>query len=390
LFEIKGSKNTAKVMLQHEGLLDPETRRQIETFVNHTAFEGPNIAIMPDTHAGMGAVIGFTMRMNDVIIPNVVGVDIGCGVDTYTLGGINDFNPAKLDKFIRENIPSGFSKRRRDPLSETSASLYATKADAKLADEEVAGIVRETGQDIENVRYSIGTLGGGNHFIEAGADSAGRLRLTIHSGSRNFGLRIANFHQRRAKDLWGKKAEAKGLEYLPIKKQGAEYLHDMSVAQRYADLNRRVMAMIIIKEFFGMEFDKIERITSVHNYIDFDDKIIRKGAIRAYQGERLVIPFNMEDGIMIGTGKSNREWNCSAPHGAGRVLSRRRAKEMLDLAGARESMREKGIFTTSLNKETLDEVRQAYKDKELILRSIEPTIEVVDFIKPVYNFKAAE
>jgi tRNA-splicing ligase RtcB len=384
LFEIKGSKNTAKVMLPSEDKLDTETRRQIETFVNHPAFEGP------DTHAGMGAVIGFTMRMNGYVIPNVVGVDIGCGVDTYTLGEIPDFNPARLDKFIRERIPSGFAKRRRDPLAETAVSLYMTRADAALADGEVAETVRATGQDAENVRYSIGTLGGGNHFIEAGIDSMGRLRLTIHSGSRNFGLRIANFHQRRAKDAQGKNAEVRGLEYLPAKKQGAEYLRDMSVAQRYADLNRRVMAMILIREFFGLDFGRVERITSVHNYIDFDDKIIRKGAIRAYQGERLVIPFNMEDGIIIGTGKSNREWNCSAPHGAGRVLSRRRAKETLDLADARESMREKGIFTTSLNKETLDEVRQAYKDKELILRSIEPTVEVIDFIRPVYNFKASE
>lgn len=390
MFEIKGSKNTAKVMLPGENALDPETRRQIETFVNHPAFEGPNIAIMPDTHAGMGAVIGFTMRMNDYVIPNVVGVDIGCGVDTYTIGEIDDFNPAKLDKFIRERIPSGFAKRRRDPFGETPVSLYATKADAKLAEEEVAEVVRGTGQDYENVLCSIGTLGGGNHFIETGLDSMGRLRLTIHSGSRNFGLRIANFHQRRAKEAWGKKAEVRGLEYLPAKKQGAEYLAHMGVAQRYADLNRRVMAMIIIREFFGLDFSRVERITSVHNYIDFDDRVIRKGAIRAYKGERLVIPFNMEDGILIGTGKSNREWNCSAPHGAGRVLSRRRAKEQLDLAEARESMREKGIFTTTLNKDTLDEVRQAYKDKELILRSIEPTVEVLDFIRPVYNYKAPE
>lgn len=377
-------------MLPDENTLDPETRRQIETFVNHPAFEGPNIAIMPDTHAGMGAVIGFTMRMNDYVIPNVVGVDIGCGVDTYTLGETPGFNPAKLDKFIRERIPSGFEKRRRDPLAETAVSLYLTRADTALADGDVADTVRATGQDAENVRYSIGTLGGGNHFIEAGIDSMGRLRLTLHSGSRNFGLRIANFHQRRAKDAQGKNAEVKGLEYLPAKKQGAEYLRDMGVAQRYADLNRRVMAMIIIREFFGLDFGRVERITSVHNYIDFDDKIIRKGAIRAYKGERLVIPFNMEDGIIIGTGKSNREWNCSAPHGAGRVLSRRRAKEMLDLSAARDAMREKGIFTTSLNQETLDEVRQAYKDKELIMRSIEPTVEVIDFIRPVYNFKASE
>ncbi|OHD53978.1 MAG: hypothetical protein A2Y33_12475 [Spirochaetes bacterium GWF1_51_8] len=390
MFEIKGKYNTAKVMLPDPGKLDGETLRQISSFLDHPAFEGSPIAVMPDTHAGAGAVIGFTMKMNEYVIPNVVGVDIGCGVETYTLDGIGGLDPAKLDRFIYGNIPAGFKKRVRAPFALPEVSGFLTKDDALLIERDIPETVRETGQDLDNVLQSAGTLGGGNHFIEAGLDSSGRTRLTIHSGSRNFGLKIAHFHQSRAKDKADKKTGVPGLEYLGMKHGGRDYLKDMNIAQRFADLNRRIIAMVIIGGFFGLDYARIERIRSVHNFIDFEDQMIRKGAIRAYKGERLVIPFNMEDGLIIGKGRSNREWNFSAPHGAGRVLSRRKAKETLDLAEVRRSMKEKGVYTTSLNKGTLDEAKTAYKDKDMILSAIEPSVEIEDFVRPVYNFKAGE
>ncbi len=368
MFTLEGRYNSAIVMTD---VIDEETLEQIRNFLNHPAFAGGRIVIMPDTHAGVGAVIGFTMPMNEYIIPNIVGVDIGCGIESYCLGAI-DIDFSKLDSFIRRNIPSGFAIREQ-----TTTPIFPE------INEGLAELARKIGMDINRAFNSIGTLGGGNHFIEIGSDSRKRSWLTIHTGSRNFGYQVANYHQDRAKaSMFGKVFP--GLEYLHIDKGGIEYLEDMKFAQLYAENNRQAIASKLLTYLAVSQPEDV--IKSVHNYISFQDKIIRKGAISAHAGEKLVIPMNMRDGIIMGIGKGNPEWNYSAPHGAGRVLSRRQAKRTLDLKEYEESMQ--GIWSSCISPKTIDESPRAYKPMELILAAIEDSVEVLDVIKPLYNFKA--
>ena len=375
MITLQGKYNFAHVFTDNP---DETTVGQIIQMLNHPAFKGIQIRIMPDCHAGAGCVVGFTAELGDYIIPNVVGVDIGCGIYSWNLGKIKiDFD--YLDSEIRKNIPSGFGIR---------SDFYSKYNELNQF---ISDILSETLVELklDNVKVlkSIGSLGGGNHFIEIGKDENEDIWLTIHSGSRNFGLQIAKYYQNKALNFIKEAiidGIPKGMEYLPIKYGGKEYLEKMKIAQKFAHYNRVVMGKIIIESILKSEIK--ENVFSVHNYIDFKDNIIRKGAIRSYEKEDVVIPFNMRDGLIIGTGKSSKKWNFSAPHGAGRIMSRSKAKELIDLDKFKESM--KGIYTTSISKSTLDESPFVYKDKDEIINAISETVDIKHFVKPIYNFKA--
>lgn len=358
---IKGKYTTPKVMID---VIDETTREQIQSFADHPNMESGNVVIMPDCHAGKGAVVGFTMPMGDVIIPNIIGVDIGCGMLMNVVEDFEDFNLQQLDDFIKAKIPFGFASN-------------ADLEDHGYLTAEVREACGRLGLDPDKALRAVGSLGGGNHFIEAGRNSKGQICLTIHSGSRNFGKCVADFYQ--------KKAGVDDLDGLEMETDDAsDYLHDMAVAQRFASQNRKVM-MKRITDFFEMKI--IEEIESVHNFIG-DDNMIRKGATSARLGEKLIIPFNMRDGVALCVGKGNPEWNFSAPHGAGRVLSRAQAKKRLSVDAFKSQM--EGIYTTTANVDTLDEAPDAYKSMDTILGCIGDTVEIIDMIKPVYNFKASK
>ncbi len=371
----KGKYNTANIMIDS---IDDATDKQIQDFLNHPAFANSYIAIMPDTHAGKGAVIGFTMKMNDYLIPNVIGVDIGCGMLSAKFD-LSNIDLKKFDLFIKENIPSGFhihtdNRHFNQTLSRDLVDIY--------------DVCHKIGIDENKVIKSIGTLGGGNHFIEAGIDSKGFIWVTIHSGSRNFGLRVANYHQNKAKEIlkqYFSPYVGTGLEFLVVgTPEYNDYLSDLKIAQQYAALNRWYILREIIN-FFGNE--PIKQISSVHNFID-EDNIIRKGATPAHEGEDVIIPFNMRDGIAICKGKGNPKYNYSAPHGAGRILSRVKAKEQLSVENFKKQMSDAGVYTSTATAETLDEAPDAYKDMNVILENIKETVDVVEMVKPIYNFKA--
>lgn len=357
--------------------IDETTRAQIEGFLNDPSFAKSYIAIMPDCHAGMGSCIGFTMQMNDRIIPDVVGVDIGCGILSQKFD-IESFNIPAFDTFIKQNIPSGFAINDFDYPGHDFFSTTAKKI----------------GVDQGRASRSIGTLGGGNHFIEAGFGSDGKLWVSIHSGSRNFGLQIAKYHGNIARFLSKKIKDEQGIPFLFVDSpEGQAYIADQRIGTKYASLNRVVM-MKKIESFFssdsiesGDSMESPDSVESVHNFID-DSLMIRKGATPAHKGQRLIIPFNMRDGIAICIGKGNKAYNYSAPHGAGRILSRTKAKATLNLASFQKQMKNAGVYTTTANTKTLDEAPGAYKDTNLILENIKETVDVLEIIKPVYNFKA--
>ncbi|NLM37673.1 MAG: RtcB family protein [Firmicutes bacterium] len=367
---LKGQYNSAQIMIDE---IDDTTRQQIQRMLDHPAFAKSYIAIMPDCHAGKGAVIGFTMKMNDYIIPNIVGVDIGCGVLAARFA-VDQINLPAFDKFILKNIPAGFAIHHKSKVGDDPTLRHWTKV---------------VGMDYAKALRSIGTLGGGNHFIEVGKDSRENTWVTIHTGSRHFGLRVANHFQRKAREAMARNAaghQEQDLAFLPVDSQdGRDYLNAARFAQSYAALNRRTILTEII-HFFGHE--PVETIESVHNFIG-DDDIIRKGATPARKGERVLIPFNMRDGLALCTGKGSAKYNYSAPHGAGRILSRTKAKQVLSVDAFARGMQKAGIYTTTANMETLDEAPDAYKDKDLIIQNIKETVEINDFVKPVYNFKAA-
>ncbi len=402
---VQGKYGSAKVFAKD---LEDGAREQIQTLLDQDFIEGSKVRIMPDVHQGMGCVIGFTADMGDKVIPNIVGVDIGCGMLTVELGKM-DINLPKLDKIINSSIPSGRG-------THTSKVVTFTRL-------QEASMYREL-KDTERLQRSIGTLGGGNHFIEVGLDSQKNAYLVIHSGSRNLGTQVARFYQNLAIDLcsgkeeyytrrdeilqtyheMGKsnqiksalnllKMEYKGLQptyprdlcYLTGKYRDA-YLHDMKICQEYASLNREVMADSILTKLLRRDLQEFPFFHTIHNYINFKDNIIRKGAISAYEGERMLIPINMRDGSILAEGKGNQDWNYSAPHGAGRVLSRTEAKKQLTLASFKKVM--KGIYSSSVHKGTLDESPSAYKSMAEILETLGETAEVIDIIRPIYNYKA--
>lgn len=402
---VKGRYGSAKVFTKD---LEDGAKEQIQTLLDQDFLEGSTVRIMPDVHQGMGCVIGFTADMGDKVIPNIVGVDIGCGMLTVELGKM-DLNLPKLDKIINSSIPSGRNTHQ------SSAVKFN-----RLKDLHIYNKLKDT----ERLERSIGTLGGGNHFIEAGMDSQKNTYLVIHSGSRNLGTQVARYYQNLAIDLCsgkeeyfarrdeiietypkqGRSKQIKSalnlleLEYKGLKpdyprdlcyvtgKYRDEYLHDMKICQEYASLSREVMADIILTNLLQRNLHEFPHFQTIHNYINFKDNIIRKGAISAYEGERLLIPINMRDGSILAIGKGNSDWNYSAPHGAGRVLSRTEAKKQLKLGPFKDAM--KGIYSSSVHKGTLDESPSAYKPISEILDSIGETVDVVDIIQPIYNYKA--
>ncbi len=367
MLELQGKYAAAKVFAD---IVDSESISQVIGLLNQPYAAGSRIRMMPDIHAGAGCTIGTTMTVTDKVCPNLVGVDIGCGMETVRLRE-TDIDLAELDAFIRREIPSGFSVRtkphaygKRVPLQD----LHCVKA-----------------VTMDRAEKSIGTLGGGNHFIEINRDEEGGLYLVIHSGSRHLGVEIAKYYQNAGiqslKDR-GESGIPKPLAYVDGWLMD-RYLHDMQIAQQYARVNRQAMADSILT---GLGLHGVQRLTTVHNYIDTETMILRKGAVSAEKGEELLIPINMRDGSLLCVGKGNPDWNCSAPHGAGRLMSRGQAKESFTLTEFRRAM--EGIYTTSVDRSTLDECPMAYKSMDAIVGCIGPTAEIVKVIRPIYNFKA--
>ena len=380
--------------------IEDEAVQQIKQMNESEAYKDCTVRIMPDCHAGAGCTIGTVIAIKDRIVPNTVGVDIGCGMLVTALGK-QEVNLKSLDAAIKQEVPSGF-------MVHAHAVAYFTKELAELRCQNVL--------DMDFANRSIGSLGGGNHFIELDEDSDGNKYLVIHSGSRNLGVRVCKHYQDiainycrrnscneqeivkqlkaegREKEiqaaLQAAKAQSpkvdKELAYLEGEDL-KDYLHDMSICQRYASLNRRVMAFAICDT---LQLAIHEQFETIHNYIDLTHKILRKGAVSALNGEKLIIPMNMRDGSLICTGKGNIDWLYSAPHGAGRIMSRKKAKETLKMADFEQSMQ--GIYTTSVCAETLDEAPMVYKSMQEIIDCIKPTVDIVEIIKPVYNFKAKQ
>ncbi|MCR4887834.1 MAG: RtcB family protein [Ruminococcus sp.] len=400
MIELNGKYTSARVFTE---IIDPSAISQIIELCNQPMSEGSHIRIMPDVHAGAGCTIGTTMKISDKVVPNLVGVDIGCGMETVKLKE-KHIELQKLDKLIYEKIPSGFAIREK-------AHRYNDKIDlTELYCYEHINPLR--------AERSIGTLGGGNHFIEADKGEDGSIYIIIHSGSRHLGVETAKYYQEEAYRLLNGSAQ-KDVDALveKLKSEGKEkqiqaeitklkntkstsvpkhlaycegelfkqYIHDMKIVQQFAMLNRQAMMDEIIK---GMHLHITEQFTTIHNYIDTDTMILRKGAVSAEAGEKLLIPINMRDGSLICTGKGNADWNCSAPHGAGRLMSRSQAKQSFTVSEFKKQM--SGIYTTSVNAQTLDECPMAYKSIEDIVDNITDTVEINKIIKPIYNFKAGE
>ena len=392
--------------------IEHEALNQIYTLVKQPAFSDCKIRIMPDVHAGAGCVIGFTADLGEKVIPNIVGVDIGCGMLTTNLGNI-DIDFEKLDNIIREYVPSGRKVHEEENSSVASDIIEKLHCKEQL-------------KNIDWLKRSCGTLGGGNHFIEVDNDRNNNKYLVIHSGSRNIGKQVAEIYQQMAiDDISGKSnfkqdsekliAEYKKckreieisnaikelkqsyktnttkipreLSYL-VGKHREMYLHDMKLCQEFAEINRRTIQRIICYRMDWKVAKETEQFQTIHNYIENDTNLVRKGAISAKMGEKVLIPINMRDGCILGIGKGNEDWNYSAPHGAGRTMSRSKAKESILLEEYQKAM--DGIFTTSVNKSTIDESPMAYKTMDEIIGNIKDTVEIVDIIKPIYNFKANE
>ena len=367
--KIKGKYGEAKIFTD---TLESSAEGSIRALCDQVCSQGAKIRIMPDVHAGKGCTIGTTMTVQDTIIPNVVGVDIGCGMLAVRLKE-KKIDLPKLDSFIKQNIPCGREVRQRPHRSHGRLDIYDLRCVKKI--------------DIRRAAESLGTLGGGNHFIEVDKDDDGNLYLVIHSGSRNLGLRVAEHYQKLAyKECGGKNQSEIPYELAYLSGDSMQdYLHDMAFMQAFADLNRTVMKEVILD---GMKLTEEDSFTTVHNYVDIDAMILRKGAVSAKKGERLLIPMNMRDGSLICTGLGNEDWNCSAPHGAGRLMSRSEAFNNFTLSEFQKSM--EGIFTTTVTRDTLDECPMVYKPMEDILKHIKDTVTVDKIIKPIYNFKAAE
>lgn len=387
--------------------VDELAQKQIAKLLSQPAFADAKVRIMPDVHAGKGCVIGFTADLGDKVIPNIVGVDIGCGMLTVNLGKQKpDF--AALDDIMHRNIPSGMYVHG-EPV-EPFGALEALHCLPRL-------------ERVNRLLCSLGSLGGGNHFVEVDTDTQGNYYLVIHSGSRNLGKQVCEIYQQEAIDCRSGCADREKREsalIAELKAQGRfseiqaaimaqraawnaaqpdipadlcylegeareRYLHDMRICQQFALRNREVMADIIVRRL-GLQVQDMFHTT--HNYIDHDSNIVRKGAISARSGEKLLIPINMRDGCIYGIGKGNDDWNQSAPHGAGRLMSRSQAFRQLSLEEFQTQMQ--GVYTTSVTARTLDESPMAYKGMEAILKHIGPTVDVVDIFKPLYNFKAEE
>ena len=395
--------------------IEQEAVNQINELLKQEPFKNCKVRIMPDVHAGKGCVIGFTADLGEKVIPNIVGVDIGCGMLCVELGNIElDFKD--LDRVVNENIPAGRNIRKQKLLNfDKINELYCLRE------------LKET----KKFNRAIGTLGGGNHFIEIDADNKGNKYLVIHTGSRNLGKQVADYYQNLAIELCSGKEEMYKKKEEIIKKykeQGRKseiqqalkelekeyknnkpnlpkelcylegkhremYLHDMKICQEYASLNRLQIAKQIIINYYKLTYIPEmyppimqNSFETIHNYISFEDNIVRKGAIRANKNEKVLIPINMRDGSIIAVGKGNQDWNCSAPHGAGRIMSRTKAKERFKLEEFKQSM--KDVYSTSVVEETIDESPMVYKSMQEIIENTKDTIEIQKTIRPIYNFKA--
>ena len=390
--------------VSYASIIEDEAREQIKRMCDYELTRGSKIRIMPDVHAGAGCTIGTTMTITDKVCANLVGVDIGCGMLTSKLKDkIIDF--PTLDEACHY-IPSGFNvwDGRQKRFDLTRLKCFRNLRDTK------------------RLERSLGTLGGGNHFVELDKSSSGEYYLIIHSGSRNLGKQVAEYYQNLAMELHqGKEKYLKTREELirTYKEQGRrqeiqgalkeltwqkhksdipddlaylygeymnDYLHDIVICQEFADESRKLMAEIIVKH---CRYTVEEQFSTIHNYINVDEMILRKGAISARKGEKVLIPMNMRDGCIIGIGKGVEEWNYSAPHGAGRIMSRKAAREKLSMDEYKKTMENNGIYTTSVNEGTLDEAPMAYKSIDNILEDVKDTADILEIIKPVYNFKAS-
>jgi len=374
---ITGAYNTAKVFTK---TLEPSARSQIQALCDCEVFKDSNMVFQPDVHTGAGCTIGTVMTVTDKIVPYHIGVDISCGMLCVNLGQANIDLP-KFDEAVKRNVPSGMDIRKKPHCLASSIKL-----EELLCFEKVAAT-------IPRAYKSVGTLGGGNHFIELSKDDDGDVYLVIHSGSRNIGKQVAEHYQTTASSHFTKEELKPDFHYLTGNEM-AEYLNDVQIMRRFAHLNRTTIAISILENCEGLsgisntlDFSGDEKVfTTEHNYID--GNIIRKGAVSAKAGEKILIPLNMRDGSLICEGLGNEEWLCSAPHGAGRVMGRGQAKRTLNVDEFVESMR--GIYTTTANETTLDEAPMCYKQTEEILEAITPTAKVLKRLKPIYNFKAQE
>ena len=394
MIQVQGKYNGAKIFTDN---VEETAMGQIIELCNQEFVKDSKIRIMPDTHAGAGCTIGTTMTIQDKIVPNLVGVDIGCGMEVAIIDKNKDeINFDQLDTTIRNFIPSGFSIRAYGHALSRKADFRDVRAPFNL----------------DRAEKSIGTLGGGNHFIELNESPEGHIVLVIHSGSRNLGKAIAEYYQNRAyeelmsvkddqlKIIEKLKAEGRqheihealrGIKKPKIKKELAylegqgfkDYMNDMKIAQIYAELNRKAMVDEIVTR---MGWKIIDNFTTIHNYIDMENMILRKGAISAQKNERVIIPINMRDGSIIAYGKGNPDWNFSGPHGAGRLMSRSAAKKAINLEDFKETMQ--NVWTTSVDESTLDEAPFAYKSLGDIVDNIGDSLDIVQIIKPIYNFKA--
>lgn len=404
MLELKGKYNSCKVFTDN---IDSATISQLTNLLNQEFVSDSQVRIMSDCHSGKGCVIGTTMTITNKIVPNLVGVDIGCGMRAVKLAD-KHLDLPNLVSVIHKYVPAGF---------EIHEEAIATSG--------VADILAPV--SVDKAFKSLGTLGGGNHFIEVDVDKNGDYWLVIHTGSRHLGIEVCDYYQNLAyeslklkshngktiKDLTkelvaeytnaGRKKEiSKALTKLRSDYKAThvtvpfelaylegqamqDYLHDMKLAQEHAKINRETIAKQILKY---TKLTEVESFDTIHNYIDVDNMILRKGSISAQAGEKVIIPMNMRDGSLICVGKGNEDWNYSAPHGAGRILSRSKAKDTISMTEYQESM--KGIYTTSVNRGTIDESPMAYKPMEQIIENTKDTIEIIDVIKPVYNFKAGE
>ena len=407
-------------------MIESQAILQIVQMLNMPFTEGSKIAIMPDVHSGKGCTIGTTMTVHDKVVPNLVGVDIGCGVTFCEIEAeVGEKELKELDKVIYAYIPSGFDVRDKDwrkahPGSKTGPDFWGLNG---FEESDLKSLACTKNVSIDRAIASVGSLGGGNHYIECDKASDGKIWLAVHSGSRNLGTGAAEHYQklatkqRRASGMRGFGEEVLKIKELyrdePGKIEGAiaelkrnkkeevpddlcwldssdgseysDYLHDMAIIQKYAALNRLAMIHEISDR---MSWKMGRTIETIHNYIDTENMILRKGAVSAQEGKLLVIPLNMRDGILICKGKGNPDWNYSAPHGAGRIMSRSAARKKLNMDEFTESM--SGIYTTSVNTDTIDESPMAYKPADNIKEAVRDTVEILDTAKPIYNFKAAE
>lgn len=368
MIEIKGQFNEAIVFTDE---IENTAKQQVHDLCNLPFLQDAKIRMMPDLHAGKGCTVGTTMTIQDKIVPNFVGVDIGCGMICVKLDVKKDeIDFHKLDQVIRRNVPSGMRIRKK-----------AHKNARKINFTEILTPINEG-----RARNSVGTLGGGNHFIELNEDSNDNVYLVIHSGSRNPGKQISDHYQKLAIEQLPSRPDKDQLNRNTAYLDGEQmqnYLHDVAIAQHYAAINRQTMAEVIM---VGMRWREVNSFDTIHNYVDLDNMILRKGAISAQKDEIVIIPMNMRDGSLICRGKGNPDWNFSGPHGAGRIMSRTEAKRKVNLAEFEDTM--KDVWSTSVTKATVDESPFAYKNMDDIIRHIGDTVEVLEVIKPIYNYKA--